>query len=54
MRYGTKEHEEFAKLAEEVRNRLAMSFATYFNQNPSDAWQRMGSTDLTRGLCFRN
>ena len=50
MRYGTTEHEEFAKLVEEVRNHLAASFATYFNHNPSDAWQRMESTDLTRGL----
>jgi hypothetical protein len=50
MRYGTKEHEEFAKLVEEVRNHLAASFATYFNHNPSDAWQRMESTDQTRGL----
>lgn len=50
MRYGTEEHEEFLKLAEEVRNHLALRFATYFNQNPSDAWQRVESTALTRGL----
>jgi hypothetical protein len=50
MRYGSKEHEEFAKLAEEVRNHLAASFALYFNHDPSDAWQRMESTELIRGL----
>jgi hypothetical protein len=50
MRYGSKEHEEFAKLAEEVRNHLATSFAMYFNHDPCDAWHLMESTELTHGL----
>ncbi len=50
MRYGSKEHEEFAKLAEEVRNHLATSFAMYCNHDPCDAWHLMESTELTHGL----
>jgi hypothetical protein len=49
IRYGTKEHEEFAVIVGQVLSCLDGNFASKFSSDPSGA-QQMESTDLLRGL----